>query len=88
MTCQESMRFDSGSWRRVTRCDVRARLLADRHYSRQTIGARDFMSNGRTLVLLTNDGRAVWGAIENMDPGGGAQVACLDLQKRGIDALV
>lgn len=64
--------FDmGGAWRAVRRCDVRARLLADRHYSRQTPGATEFMSSGRTLVLLTDCGRAVWGAIESMDPAGG-----------------
>lgn len=63
--------FEDGAWHVVRRCDVRARELADRHYSRQTPGARDFMANGRTLVLLTDDGLAVWGAIENLDPAGG-----------------
>lgn len=67
-----------GRWWQVTRCDPRARALVDGesfggapHYSRQTPGAGEFMSNGRTLVLLTLDGRAVWGAIENRDPRGG-----------------
>lgn len=59
-----------GEWRQVTRCDPRARALADRHYSRQTPGAQEFMPNGRTLVMLTADGQAVWGAIENLDPAG------------------
>ncbi len=60
-----------GRWHPVLRTDVRARELADRHYSRQTPGAVDFMANGRTLVLLTDCARAVWGAIENLDPAGG-----------------
>lgn len=59
--------FD-GHWRQVRRDDARARELADRHYSRQTPGAKDFMASGRTLVLLAD--RAVWGAIENLDPAG------------------
>ena len=63
--------FDvGGRWRKVERSDVRARALADRHYSRQTVGARDFMGSGRTFVLLTDCERAVWGVIENLDPGG------------------
>jgi hypothetical protein len=53
--------IEDGYWRRVDRCDVRARVLADRHYSRQTPGALNFMANGRTLVLLTADCAAVWG---------------------------
>jgi hypothetical protein len=61
---------DGQRWARVSRRDPRARLLADAHYSRQTIGAPDFLSSGRTLCLLTDDARAVWGAIENLDPAG------------------
>lgn len=52
-------------WQEVKRCDSRARVLADLHYSRQTHGAREFMPPGATFVLLTADGRAVWGAVEN-----------------------
>ncbi len=58
-----------GAWHRVQRQDPRARALADRHYSRQTPGAADFMASGRVLVLLTDCGRAVWGAIESREPG-------------------
>lgn len=65
-----------GYWHRVRRSDVRARALADRHYSRQTPGAREFMASGRTLVLLTLDADAVWGAIENLDPAGGRRWRC------------
>lgn len=61
--------FDDGRrWEVVRRSDPRARALADRHYSRQTPGAAEFMASGRTLVLLGPD--AVWGAIENLDPAG------------------
>jgi hypothetical protein len=65
------MNFLEGRWHKVKRTDPRARVLADRHYSRQTVGARDFMANGKTLVLLTDCARAVWGVIENLDPVGG-----------------
>lgn len=67
-------------WRQVKRNDSRARELADRHYSRQTPGAVDFMASGRTFVLLAefssrepkaNGTEATWGAIENLDPAGG-----------------
>lgn len=60
-----------GAWEKVTRCDPMARDLADQHYSRQTIGARDFTPPGRTLVLRTPEGGAVWAVVENLDPAGG-----------------
>lgn len=65
-----------GYWRKVRRCDVRARHLADRHYSRQTVGATDFMASGRVLVLLTQDALGVWGVIENLDPVGNRRWRC------------
>jgi hypothetical protein len=42
--------------------DPRGAALADRHYSRRTIGAPQFMPPGRKLVLLTADADAVWGS--------------------------
>ena len=39
-------------WTHVHHCDIRARLMADRHYSRQTPGAREFVGNGHKIVLL------------------------------------
>jgi hypothetical protein len=67
----QSALFDRGGrWHVVKRQDKRARELADKHYSRQTVGAAEFMSSGKTLVMLTDDSRAVWGAIENLDPAG------------------
>jgi hypothetical protein len=72
-----------GHWRPVTRCDVAARELADRHYSRQTIGAVDFMASGKTFVLLTDDARAVWGVIENLDPVGELRWRCSIFRNEG-----
>lgn len=45
------------------RADPRAAALADRHYSRQNIGAEQFMPPGSCVVLYaeTPTGRAVWG---------------------------
>lgn len=57
-----------GAWHAVLRTDPRARALADRHYSRQTPGAPEFLNAGETLVLLTDDGLAVWGVLHNRDP--------------------
>ncbi len=47
-------------WCLSYRADPRARVIADRHYNRQTIGAAQFVPPGRCLVLLTDDERALW----------------------------
>jgi hypothetical protein len=47
-------------WRRSWRADPAARALADRHYTRQTRHAPQFVPPGRCLVLLTADRSAVW----------------------------
>lgn len=65
-----------GYWTKVARCDSRARALADRHYSRQTLGAAGFMPSGRVLVLLAAGGDAVWGVCENLDPVGNRRFRC------------
>lgn len=61
---------DPNPWAPVHLQDPRARRLADRHYSRQTPGARDMLPPGRRLLMLTEDAGAVWGVCENMDPAG------------------
>lgn len=48
------------SWHRSHRSDPAARVLADRHYNRQSIGAAGFVPPGRCLVLLSSCGRAFW----------------------------
>lgn len=82
MTQASLVAFD-GHWHRVKRTDPRARALADRHYSRQTVGAAEFMASGRTLVLLTADACAVWGAIENLDPAGNRRWRCSMFRNEG-----
>lgn len=57
-----------GLWHAVRRTEPRARALADRHYSRQTPGAPEFLNAGQTLVLLTDDALALWGVLLNRDP--------------------
>jgi hypothetical protein len=49
-------------WRISHRCDTAARELADRHYSRQSIGAANFVPPGRCLVLhaQADTGAAYW----------------------------
>lgn len=45
---------------RTTHFDQECRLLADRHYSRRTIGARQFCYSGRKLVLRNTDGTVLF----------------------------
>jgi hypothetical protein len=47
-------------WIRTNRVDVDCRLLADRHYNRQKVGAAGFTPPGRVLVFKTSCARAVW----------------------------
>jgi hypothetical protein len=47
-------------WMTTHKGDISCRKLADRHYSRQTIGDPQFCRPGRNLVLRTAAGDAVW----------------------------
>jgi hypothetical protein len=49
-----------GPWIVTNQGDQACRQLADRHYSRQTIGAPQFCRPGRKLVLRTAQADAVW----------------------------
>lgn len=49
-------------WERTTKFDKRGAELADRHYSRRTVGSPQFMPPGQTIVLVGRQGYpAVWG---------------------------
>ncbi len=48
------------NWIVTNPVDQRARRLADRHYSRQKPGTREFSPPGRKLVLITENASAVW----------------------------
>jgi len=48
---------------RTTHFDQECRQLADRHYSRRTIGARQFLYSGRKLVLRDAAGLVVFAWI-------------------------
>lgn len=63
--------LEPAMWRKVKRCYVPARELADRHYPRETPGAVDFMNSGWTFVLYhgSEAGQAVWGVNLNRAPG-------------------
>jgi hypothetical protein len=47
-------------WQLSNRADPRAARIADRHYSRQSVGSRQFVPPGRCLVLLADDESAYW----------------------------
>lgn len=47
-------------WHLSWRADQAARVIADRHYSRQNIGAPQFVPPGRCLVLRTAEAGALW----------------------------
>lgn len=47
-------------WKLVARNDVRARLLADRHYSRKKPGTVEFCPPGNSIVLLGLNNDALW----------------------------
>lgn len=65
-------------WQRLHHMDVRAREMADDHYSRQTPGAREFTRPGNKIVLGHFDAggvlRAIW-ASQRPDPGSGVKRA-------------
>lgn len=48
------------NWYQTNRADKSAALVADRHYTRQSIGSRQFVPPGRCLVLRTRDYGALW----------------------------
>jgi hypothetical protein len=47
-------------WVRADRADPRAKILADRHYNRQSPDSPQFVPPGRCLVLLSECERAFW----------------------------
>ncbi len=51
-------------WLLSWRADPLARAIADGHYSRQTVGAAQFVPPGRCLVLVI-PGAAYWGARQS-----------------------
>lgn len=64
-------------WLHVHHLDTRARLLADRHYSRQHIGAREFCPPGNKIVLLGLNHDALW-VSHRPDPTAGLELKRMD----------
>jgi len=53
----------------TTPFDPEMAALADRHYSRRTVGARQFLNNGRKIVIRNTEGTILFGwiwALDNM----------------------
>lgn len=48
-------------WLKIGKFDPLAAALADGHYSRRTPGSPQFMPPGQTVILRTEDARAVFG---------------------------
>lgn len=53
---------DGMAWEMSHRAATRSRVIADRHYNRQSVGATQFVPPGRCLVLhaKTDTGSALW----------------------------
>jgi hypothetical protein len=47
----------------TTQWDQEMRLLADRHYSRRTVGAKQFLYAGRKLVIRNAEGTVLFAWI-------------------------
>jgi hypothetical protein len=56
-----SFGVETALWQQVGKFDPRTAALADGHYSRRTVGSRQFMPPGQTVILLSRDERAVFG---------------------------
>jgi hypothetical protein len=54
------MTTPSMRWQVSDRADPAAARLADRHYSRKTVGAQQFTPPGRCVVLRTPEADALW----------------------------
>ncbi|UOE58047.1 hypothetical protein [Cytobacillus oceanisediminis] len=54
-----------GPWIQTHDCDQEGARLADRHYSRQTVGAARFTRPGKNLVLKLPQGNAIWASWYN-----------------------
>lgn len=52
---------------KTSHCDPEMAALADRHYSRRKVGARQFLNSGRKLVLRDRDGLVLFGWIYPYD---------------------
>lgn len=54
------LELENGHWQRTKKTDTSCVALADRHYSRVTVGATQFTRPGENIVFRTTDGSALW----------------------------
>ncbi|MFP7442507.1 hypothetical protein SFC50_02270 [Bacillus infantis] len=54
------LNLETGLWQTTKKTDAACVALADRHYSRLTVGASQFTRPGENLVFRTADGTALW----------------------------
>lgn len=64
-------------WKLVQRTDARARVLADKHYSRKVVGATEFCPPGHNIVLLGINDDALR-VSHRPDPKAGLELPRLD----------
>lgn len=57
---QMILELENGHWQRTKKTDPACVALADKHYSRVTVGASQFTRPGENIVYRTADGNAVW----------------------------
>ncbi len=63
-------------WLVTNKGNQQCRMLADRHYSRQKIGSKQFCRRGHNLVLRAPNAYAVWVAWTGIrDEGNSVQVS-------------
>lgn len=48
------------NWQMTNRANPRAASIADRHYTRQAVGSRQFVQPGRCIVLIVPDSPVLW----------------------------
>lgn len=85
------------NWNEVSKCDPRARVMANHHYTYRPVKSRvmgkEVGPSGQKIVLLTADGKAVWGShrpapwtgIKRMDGFDG--VSCFIFRNEGCSVL-
>lgn len=57
-------------WYHVSNADRAARLMADRHYSRQSPGSTHFLPPGNNICLITPASDAIWSINRNAPDSG------------------
>jgi len=79
----------------TTHFDPEMAMLADRHYSRRTVGARQFLYSGRKLVIRNAEGTVLFGWVwpdikYRMDGQDGYNCAIFrnESQRRGSDIIL